>query len=84
MVSVPVPKFPTASEPEFVQLEPAPVTVTVPVLPDAAPMLPLVLLTAPPSATVSVPVPKYPTVSSAELVQVEPTPVTVAVPSLPG
>ena len=40
MVSVPVPDWPTTRSALFVQVEPAPVTVTVPVLPEPRPMRP--------------------------------------------
>jgi hypothetical protein len=75
--------LPTRSPPLFVQVDPAPVTVAVPVEPGFAPMKPTALLTVPPSSTFSVPVPLRPTERKLLLAQVEPVPVTVAVPVEP-
>ncbi len=85
MVSVPLPLEPTCKVALLVQVEPAPSTVTVPLLPLAKllPMVPFVLLTAPPLVMVSVPVLASPTSRLPLLVQVEPAPSTVAVPLVP-
>src|SRR3990170_2994801 len=89
-MSVPIPEIPTYKSELLVQVEPAPVTVTVPTEPSlpawpaVIPSKPLVLETAPPFAIVSAPVLWLPTINSKLLVQVEPAPVTVTSPSLPG
>ena len=86
IVSVPVPKLPMLSPPPglLFQLEPGPVTVTVPVEPTDNPMEPppALLITVPPFRMVSVPVPIPPTTTSA-LFHVEPAPDTVIVPCEP-
>ena len=87
IVSVPVPKLPILSPPPgpLFQLEPGPVTVTVPVEPADCPTEPPPpLFTVPPFWMVSVPVPRPPTTTLPVFVQVEPAPVTVTVPSAPG
>jgi hypothetical protein len=84
---VPVPKLPILSPPPglLFQLEPGPVTVTVPVEPTDNPTEPPPLLfTVPPFWMVSVPVPKPPTTMVPVFVHVEPAPDTVAVPREPG
>ena len=87
IVSVPVPKLPILSPPPglLFQMEPGPVTVTVPVEPAANPTEPPPLLfTVPPFWMVSVPVPKPPTTSVPMFVHVEPAPDTVTVPCEPS
>ena len=71
-----------------VQLEPAPVTVTVPCEPTNLPILvsspARILMNRPPFAIVSVPMPELPTLSPVgPLIQLEPGPVTVTVPTRP-
>ena len=87
IVSVPVPKLPMFTPELLLQMEPAPVTVTVPCEPGALPTLAVkaVLMTVPPFAIVSVPVPKLPILSPppGPLFQLEPGPVTVTVPVEP-
>ena len=73
----------------LLQVEPAPVTVTVPCEPAPLPMLAakaVLLMTIPPFVIVSVPVPKLPILSPPPglLFQVEPGPVTVTVPIEPA
>src|SRR4051794_18730692 len=66
IVSVPMPELPTLTPELLIQLEPAPVTVTVPSEFAALPMLAVKLVklkTVPPFAIVSVPVPKLPILS---------------------
>ncbi len=87
IVSVPVPKAPILSPPPglLFQVEPGPVTVTVPVEPGDNPIEPPPpLFTVPPSSMVSVPAPKPPTTMVPVFVHVEPAPDTVAVPCEPG
>ena len=86
IVSVPVPKLPILSPPlgPLIQLEPGPVTVTVPFEPADSPTEPPPLFTVPPSWIVSVPVPRPPTTTLPAFDQLEPAPVTVTVPSPPG
>ena len=89
IVSVPLPELPMFSPEMLLQVEPAPVTVTVPSEPAAWPMLAakaLLLMTVPPSAIVSVPEPKLPILSppSGPSFQVEPGPVTITVPTESG
>ena len=86
IVSVPVPKLPILSPPlgPLIQLEPGPVTVTVPVEPADCPTEPPPLFTVPPSWIVRVPVPRPPTTTLPAFDQLEPAPVTVTVPSPPG
>ena len=87
IVSVPVPKPPILSPPPgpLFQLEPGPVTVTVPVEPTDSPTEPPPpLFTVPPFWMVSVPVPMPPTTTFPMFVHVEPAPVTVTVPCEPG
>ena len=86
IVSEPVPKLPILSPPlvPLIQLEPGPVTVTVPVEPAVNPTEPPPLFTVPPSWIVSVPVPWPPTTMEPALDQLAPAPVTVTVPSPPG
>ena len=86
IMSAPVPKLPILSPPlvPLTQLEPGPVTVTVPVEPAANPMEPPALFTVPPSWIVRVPVPRPPTTTLPAFDQLEPPPVTVTVPSPPG
>ena len=86
IVSVPVPKLPILSPPHvlLIQLEPGPVTVTVPFEPADCPTEPPpVLFTVPPFWMVSVPVPRPPTTRPL-VVHVEPGSVTVTVPCEPG
>ena len=69
----------------LLQVEPAPVTVTVPCEPahaDVGGVKAVLLMTFPPFAIVSVPVPKLPILSPPPglLFQMEPGPVTVTVP----
>ena len=81
-----MPKLPILSPPPgpLFQLEPAPVTVTVPVEPTDCPTdPPLALFTVPPFWMVSVPVPKLPTMMFPVFVHVEPAPDTVTVPCEP-
>ena len=59
MLSVPLPKLPTCREPKVFQVEPAPVTVAVPVEPLLVPMKPVPVDTSPPAAMTSVPVPSF-------------------------
>jgi len=80
MVSVPVPGPPTERSALFVQVEPAPVTATVPLEPLTLPIKPLVSVTVPPFWTVSVPVPASATTRTPLFAQVEPGSVTVTVP----
>ncbi len=87
IVSVPVPRLPMMTPELLLQVEPAPVTITVPVEPGNAPTLAMkavLLLTVPPFAIVSEPLPKLPILSppglTGLLFQVEPGPVTVTVP----
>ena len=63
IVSVPMPKAPSTTLAGLVfQLEPGPVTVTVPLEPTANPTEPpMALFTVPPLWMVSVPVPRLPT-----------------------
>ena len=73
----------------LLQVEPAPVTVTVPCEPAPLPMLAataVILMTLPPFAIVRVPVPKLPILSPplGPLIQLEPGPVTVTVPFEPA
>ena len=87
IVSVPVPKLPILSPPPglLFQLEPGPVTVTVPVEPADNPTEPPPpLFTVPPFWMVSVPVPRPPTTTVPMFVHVEPAPDTVTVPCEPG
>ena len=87
IVSVPVPKLPILSPPPglLFQVEPGPVTVTVPVEPTANPTEPPPeLFTVPPFWMVSVPVPEPPTTTFEMFVHVEPAPDTVTVPREPG
>ena len=89
IVSVPVPKSPMFTPELLLQVEPAPVTVTVPCEPAPSPMLAVkavLLMTIPSFAIVSVPVPKLPIFSPPPglLFQVEPGPVTVTVPVEPA
>jgi hypothetical protein len=86
IVREPVPKLPILSPPlgPLVQLEPGPVTVTVPVEPADNPTEPPPLFTVPPSWIVSVPVPWPPTTMEPAFDQLAPAPVTVTVPSPPG
>ena len=89
IVSVPVPSLPMFTPKLLLQVEPAPVTVTVPREPANSPMLALLgvsLMTVPPFAIVSVPVPKAPTLSPPPglLFQAEPGPVTVTAPIEPA
>ena len=87
IVSVPVPKLPILSPPPglLFQVEPGPVTVTVPVEPTANPTEPPPpLFTVPPFWMVSVPVPWPPTTTVPMFVHVEPAPDTVTVPCEPG
>ena len=86
IVSEPVPKLPILSPPltPLIQLEPGPVTVTVPVEPAANPTEPPPLLTVPPSWIVSMPVPWPPTTTLPAFDQLDPAPLTVTVPSPPG
>ena len=61
IVSVPLPKLPMFNPELLLQVEPAPVTITVPSEPTPLPMLAakaVLLMTVPPSAIVSVPVPQ--------------------------
>ena len=81
MVSEPVPSTPTTRLTVLVQVEPAPVMVTLPAEPDRLPTHPRLLLTLPPASTVSVPVPALPTYNSFVLVQVEPVRLTATVPT---
>ena len=87
-VSVPVPSLPMFTPKLLLQVESAPVTVTVPREPANSPMLAVLgvsLMTVPPFAIVSVPVPKAPTLSPppGPLFQAEPGPVTVTAPVEP-
>ena len=87
IVSVPVPKLPTLSPPPglLFQVEPGPITITVPVEPTANPTEPPPpLFTVPPFWMVSVPLPKPPTTMVPVFVHVEPAPDTIAVPREPG
>ena len=89
IVSVPVPRLPMFTPELLLQVEPAPVTVTVPCEPAPLPMLAVkavLLMTVPPFAIVSVPVPKLPILSPppGPLFQMEPGPVTVTVPFEPA
>ena len=90
IVSVPVPKLPMLTPELLLQVEPAPVTVTVPSEPAPLPMLAakaVLLMTVPPFAIVSVPVPKLPILSPGPpglLFQTEPGPVTVTAPFEPA
>ena len=91
IVSVPVPRLPMLTPELLLQVEPAPVTITVPSEPGPAPMLAVrpVLLTVPPFVIVSEPVPKLPILSplgrpTGVLFQTEPGPVTVTAPFEPG
>ena len=45
--------WPTSNQPEFAQLEPAPVTMAVPLEPESYPTWPYVFVTPPPFSTVS-------------------------------
>ena len=74
IVSVPVPKLPILSPPlgPLFQVEPGPVTVTVPVEPADNPTEPPPLFTVPPFWMVSVPVPRPPTTTLPLFVQLEP------------
>ena len=66
IVSVPVPKLPMFTPELLLQVEPAPVTLTVPSEPAPWPMLAakaVLLLTVPPFVIVSEPVPKLPILS---------------------
>jgi hypothetical protein len=88
-VSVPVPKFPMFTPELLLQVEPAPVTVTVPCEPARRPMLGakgVLLMTLPPFAIMSVPVPKLPILSPPDvlLIHLELGPVTVTVPFEPA
>ena len=83
IVSVPVPKLPILSPPPgpLFQMEPGPVTVTVPVEPADNPTEPPPpLFTVPPFWMVSVPVPRPPTTTPPIFVHVEPAPDTITVP----
>ena len=87
IVSVPVPRLPMFTPELLIQVEPAPVTLTVPSEPAPWPMLAakaVLLLTVPPFVIVSEPVPKLPILSppgvTGVLFQVEPGPVTVTAP----
>ncbi len=87
IASVPVPKLPMLSPPPglLFQMEPGPVTVTVPVEPTDNPTEPPPeLFTVPPFWMVSVPVPKPPTTTLPMLVHVAPAPDTITVPCEPG
>ena len=85
MVSAPAPKAPTLSPGLLFQMEPGPVTVTVPVEPAANPIEPPPPpFTVPPSWMLSVPAPKPPTTMVSVFVHVEFAPDTVAVPCEPG
>jgi len=80
MVRVPVPELPTYNTLELVHVDPAPVTVAVPVETAVLPIYPAVFVTVPLFVMLKEPVPELPTYSSAEFVHVDPAPVTVAVP----
>jgi hypothetical protein len=87
--SVPMPELPIFTPELLLQVEPGPVTLTVPCEPARSPMLAakaVSLMTAPPFAIVSVPIPKLPILSPPPglLFQMEPGPITVAVPIEPG
>ena len=89
IVSEPVPKLPILSPPGLTgllfQVEPGPVTVTVPVEPADNPTEPPPpLFTIPPFWMVSVPAPRPPTTSVPTFVHLEPAPETVTVPCPPG
>ena len=84
-----MPRLPMFTPELLVQVEPAPVTVTVPTPLGPVPMLAakaVSLATVPPFAIVSLPLPKKPIPSPPPglLFQVEPGPVTVMVPVEPG
>ena len=72
--------MPTVRVLEFVQVDPVPVTVAVPVEPSAEPRVPVVSVTVPLVEMVSAPAPELPTVIAPEFVHFDPEPVTVAVP----
>src|SRR5690348_6404569 len=77
-VMSPVPELPRIKTLLVVQLEPFPLTVTVPAEPEAVATTAEALLTLAPLVMVSVPLPALPTLSEPELVQVEPAPSTLA------
>jgi hypothetical protein len=87
IIRAPAPKLPILSPPIvplLFQVDPGPVTVTVPVEPADNPMEPPPpLLTVPPFSMVSVPAPKPPTTIVSVFVHVEPAPDTLAVPCEP-
>ena len=89
IVRVPVPRLPMLTPSRLLQLEPGPVTVTVPCEPNPLPMLATLevrLTTLPPLSIVSAPVPKLPILSPplGPLIQLEAWPVTVTVPFEPA
>ena len=86
IVSVPVPKLPILRPPlgPLLQLEPGPVTVTVPIEPADNPTEAPLLVTVPPSWIVRVPMPWPPTTRVELFCHLEPASVTVTVPCPPG
>src|SRR5687767_11264787 len=84
MLNEPVPKEPTVRSALTVQLEPAPLTVTVPFPAEFRPTQESALETVAPDWTFMVPTPPSPTVSWPVLDQAEPAPVTVTVPLPPA
>ena len=83
IASEPAPVLPTLIKPPSVQVDPAPVTVTMPLAVEPPPMLVPVLIKLPPFATVSVPLPELPTLRALLLFHVEPGSVTVTIPVEP-
>ena len=83
IVSVAVPEEPITRLLVVDQVEPAPVTVTLPLTPFVLAMTAEASLTPPPFEMVNVPAPYWLTVRLPEVVHDEPDPVTVTVPVEP-